>query len=104
MLYRAAAALPSDDRERATAELRGQLRVIAAAVGSIVDWTTLLVDGPTEVPGWCGRSWFEWSATVSVEDDGEEVGTGLLVEDAGRSGRPVEETQPFAAPAPPRGS
>ena len=102
MLYTAAAVLPSDDRERATAELRGQLRVIAAAVGSTPDWTTLRVDGPTEFPGWSGGSWFEWSATVSVQDDGEEVGTGKLVEDAGSSGRPVEETQPFAAPAPRR--
>ena len=100
MLYRAAAALPSDDRERATAELRGQLRVIAAAVGSVPDWTTLVVDGPTELAEWSGQSWFEWSATVSVVDDGEDVGTGLLVEDAGPSGWLVEETQPFPASGP----
>jgi hypothetical protein len=95
MLYRAAAALPNANREQATAALRDQLRVIAAAVGRVPDWTTLLVDGPTEVPGWHGRSWFEWTATVSVEDAGEDVVAGAVVRDAEPVARPLLETQPF---------
>jgi hypothetical protein len=100
MLYRAAAALPNANRKQATAALRGQLRVIAAAVGRTPDWTTLLVDGPTEVPGWQGQSLFEWTATVSVEDAGEDVVTGAVVGHAEPVARPLAETQPFLGAAP----
>lgn len=65
MEYRAAAALPYDDRERATAGLQGQLRLIAGCDGLTPDWTTLSVDGPTEAQGVQGRTWFEWTATVT---------------------------------------
>ena len=64
MEYRAAAALPYDDRERATAGLQAQLRVMVGCDDMTPDWTTLAVDGPTEAPGMRGRSWFEWTATV----------------------------------------
>jgi hypothetical protein len=102
MLYRAAASLPTEDREQASAELRGQLRVIAHAVGSTPDWTTFRVDGPTHVPGWGGLSRFEWSATVSAEDDGEDVDLDALVADAEATSPATPETQPFATPRPPR--
>ncbi|WP_347059653.1 hypothetical protein ABC795_04190 [Blastococcus sp. HT6-30] len=45
MTYRAAAALPYNDLERATAGLRGQLRVMAATDRAMPDWTTLAVEG-----------------------------------------------------------
>lgn len=43
----AAAALPYRNDERATASLRGQLRLRAFADGVTPDWTTLIVEGPT---------------------------------------------------------
>ncbi len=100
MLYRAAASLLTEDREQASAELRGQLRVIADAVGSTPDWTTFRVDGPTQAPGWGGLSRFEWSATVSAEDDGEDVDLDALVGDAEATSPAAAETQPFATPRP----
>ena len=66
VIYRAAAALPHRDRERATAGLCDQLRVLAAAGGGTLDWQTLAVDGPTPAGGPGGTPWFEWSATVTV--------------------------------------
>ena len=65
-MYRAAAAYPYVNRERATAALQAQLRVVAAAGGAVPDWTTLEVEGPTEQPGMHGRVWFEWTATVNA--------------------------------------
>ncbi len=96
MLYRAAASLSTEDREQASAELRGQLRVIADAVGSTPDWTTFRVNGPTHVPGWGGQSRFEWSATVSAEDGDEDVDPDTLVGDAEPTSPAAAETQPFA--------
>jgi len=64
MEYRAAAAYPYVNRERATAGLRGQLRLLAGDDGAACDWSTLLVEGPTEATGMHGRAWFEWTATV----------------------------------------
>ena len=102
MLYRAAASLPTEDAEQATAELRGQLRIIAGAVGSTPDWTTFRVDGPTHVPGWDGPSRFEWSATVSAEDDDQDVDPDAFVGDAEPTSPAAGQTQPFAAPGPRR--
>ena len=67
MLYKAAAAYPYVDRERATAALRGQLRLIALAGGGRPDWSTLVVEGPIEAPGLRGRTWFEWTASVNAD-------------------------------------
>lgn len=97
MLYRAAASLPTEDREHASAELHEQLRVIAGAVGSTPDWATFHVDGPARVPGRGGRCWFEWSATVSAEDIGEEV-DDPDVWNAEPTSALAGQTQPFAAP------
>jgi hypothetical protein len=69
-MYRAAAALPYNDRERATSGLRGQLRVMAGCDDATPDWGTLAVHGPVEVPGARGRTWFEWTATVETRPDG----------------------------------
>ena len=66
MIYRAAAALPYEDRTRALAGLRGQLRIMAVAAGTTPDWTTLTVAGPDEVAGAQARMRFEWHASVVV--------------------------------------
>src|SRR4051812_2972285 len=61
----ATAAYPYVDRDRATAGLRGQLREILAGAGAgVPDWTTLVVEGPTEVEGLHRRVWIVWTATV----------------------------------------
>jgi hypothetical protein len=72
MHYRATAALPYNNRERAVASLRDQLRVMALAGGGSPNWSTLVVEGPTEAPGPRGRTWFEWSATVD-SDGGRDL-------------------------------
>lgn len=67
MIFRAAAALSSDDPGPATAGLRGQLSTMALASGGTPNWVTLSVEGPTRVREPRGHEWFEWSATVTVE-------------------------------------
>ncbi|MGK5113400.1 MULTISPECIES: hypothetical protein [unclassified Geodermatophilus] len=67
MQYRAATALPYNDRQRATAGLRGQLRLIAGADGTVPDWSTLVVEGPEEALAAHGRMWFEWTATAAAK-------------------------------------
>ena len=66
MIYRAAAALPDDDRQSAVDGLRGQLRIMAVAGGATPDWTTLVVAGPVEMAGGEDRTRFEWTASVTV--------------------------------------
>ncbi|SNS33060.1 hypothetical protein SAMN06893096_103249 [Geodermatophilus pulveris] len=39
---------------------------MALADGAYPDWSTLIVEGPVEVPDLRGRAWFEWSATVQA--------------------------------------
>ena len=39
---------------------------MALAGGGTPDWTTMVVQGPTEVVGLHGRTWFQWTATVTV--------------------------------------
>lgn len=91
--YKAAAALPYDDRERAATGLRGQLRLMAIAGGAIPDWSTLEVAGPTELRGLNGDTWFEWHGSVRARD-------GELLEEPtdgwARPDRSAEETAPFA--------
>ncbi len=67
MIYRAAAAYPYQNAEQASADLRGQLRVIAIAGGGIPDWSSLVVAGPVDLTGLYGRRWFEWAATISAD-------------------------------------
>jgi hypothetical protein len=68
MTVTASIALPHDDVRRATAELRGDLRMQIAAThpGQLPDWTTLVVTGPARRVGKYGRTWFDWSATVET--------------------------------------
>jgi hypothetical protein len=66
VIYRAAAALPHEDRIRALDGLRGQLRIMAVAAGTTPDWTTLVVAGPDEVAGAQEPTRFEWHASVVV--------------------------------------
>ncbi len=68
MIFTATAAYPYVDRDRATAGLRGQLRETVAGAGAgVPDWTTLVVEGPTEVEGLHRRVWFVWTAKVEPE-------------------------------------
>jgi hypothetical protein len=62
--FSATTALPYEHLQRATAGLRGQLRLLAVDAGEVPDWSTLAVTGPTESIGAHGRIWFEWSADV----------------------------------------
>ena len=65
MIFRATAAYPYVIRDRATAGLRGQLRETVAEAGAgMPGWTTLIIEGPTEVEGLHRRVWFIWTATV----------------------------------------
>jgi hypothetical protein len=60
------AALPYEHLERATAELRAELRrqLLAADVHEMPKWETFVVTGPTEFTDLRGRTWFEYRATV----------------------------------------
>jgi hypothetical protein len=64
--FTATAVLPYDNLERATAGLRGRLRLMAADQGADTspDWTTLVVTGPTTTKDALGNTWFEWVGTV----------------------------------------
>jgi hypothetical protein len=64
MTYQAVAVLPYEHLERATAGLRGRLRLIAADDGVIPDWSTLRVTGPETSLDGRGRTWFEWTTVV----------------------------------------
>ncbi|TYP88949.1 hypothetical protein [Blastococcus xanthinilyticus] len=98
-MYRAAAALPFDDRDRVTAGLRGQLSVMAAAAGADPDWSTLRVEGPARRTDHHGTGLSEWSATVVVSGDRSVLDDRLL--DAlvpaalRRAGATAEETSPL---------
>ena len=95
MMYRAAAALPSNDRGRATAGLQGQLRLMATAARATPDWSTLVVAGPTRVAEPQGRTWFEWTGEVAVE--GGDL-PDLPVDDAELLPRGPDDTLPHAGP------
>jgi hypothetical protein len=66
MTYRAVAVLPYEHLERATAGLRGRLRLMAVADGVMPDRSTLQVSGPATSLDGRGRTWFESTATVEV--------------------------------------
>jgi hypothetical protein len=40
--------------------------VDAAAGAGAPDWSTLVVEGPTEIAGRHGRVWFTWTARVAA--------------------------------------
>src|SRR3954470_4352602 len=65
-IYRAAAALPHQNRGRATERLRDQLTVMALAAGLTPDWSTLAVTGPTEMTGTQHGARFEWTGRVAM--------------------------------------
>ena len=65
--FSARAALPYDDPARATRSLRDELRHALASVDEAPDWSTLEVEGPTEVKGASGRIWYRWTATVESQ-------------------------------------
>jgi hypothetical protein len=64
--YQAAAALPHQDRGRATEELRDRLAIMAVAAGLTPDWSTLVVTGPTEMTGAQHGARFEWTGRVAM--------------------------------------
>ena len=63
----ATAAYPYVHRDRATMGLRAALRHQAAVASTELNWSTLVVEGPAEIPGAHGRSWFQWRATVQAD-------------------------------------
>ena len=65
-IHQAAAALPYQNRSRATKALRGQLTVMAFAAGLTPDWSTLAVAGPTEMTGTQQGARFEWTGRVAM--------------------------------------
>jgi hypothetical protein len=67
VIFRAAAALPDDDRQRAVDELRSQLCTMAVAAAATPDWTTLTLTGPIEMAGADEEARFEWTASVAVD-------------------------------------
>jgi hypothetical protein len=94
LIYHAAAALPHANREWATHELACRLRIMAVAAGGTLDWTTLAVAGPTDVPGAPERARFEWTASVAVR--GASVLEALPDPDALPPGRTAADaTAPF---------
>ena len=80
VIYRAAAAYPYVDADHAATALREQLRLMALAGGGTPDWSTLLVEGPTEWTGLHGPTWFEWTATLSA-DGGRDLTRDQLDDD-----------------------
>ena len=66
MIYKAAAALPHDNREQALDGLRGQLRLMTAAAGATPDWSSLTVTGPFEAGDVRDGALFEWTASIDV--------------------------------------
>ncbi|MGY1846448.1 MULTISPECIES: hypothetical protein [unclassified Blastococcus] len=86
MMYRAAAAVPFSDRDRVTAGLRGQLRVMAAAAGADPDWSTLRVQGPARPVQGQNTELTEWTATVVVTGGAAALDDRLI--DALRPGVP----------------
>jgi hypothetical protein len=65
-IYQAAAALPHQNRGRATEGLRDQLTIMALAAGLTPDWSTLAVTGPSEMTGTQHGARFEWTGRVAV--------------------------------------
>jgi hypothetical protein len=86
--------MPWDDREQATVGLRGQLRVMATAGRATPDWSTLVIDGPTEICEPQGQTWFEWTGRVRVA--GEDL-PELPLDDADLLPRGADETMPAPA-------
>lgn len=64
--YQAAAALPHQNRGRATEALRDRLTIMALAAGLTPDWSTLVVTGPTEMTGTQHGARFEWTGRVAM--------------------------------------
>jgi hypothetical protein len=65
-IYQAAAALPHQNRDRATEALRDRLTIMALAAGLTPDWPTLAVTGPTEMTGTQHGARFEWTGRVAM--------------------------------------
>ncbi len=98
VMYRAAAALPHADRERATTGLREQLNVMAAAAGAIPDWTTFSVEGPVEQVELHDSGWSEWAATVTVTGGAHDLSDRVIDALAPAVRRPGEATVEDTAP------
>jgi hypothetical protein len=73
--FRATAVLPYDSLERATAGLRGRLRLMVADHGPdlLPDWDTLVVTGPTTTKDARGNTWFEWTGTVQAKTESTDA-------------------------------
>ncbi len=58
--------MPYDNRERAVAGLRAQLRHMALTEGWTPEWSSLVLEGPTRTRSLHGAVWFEWTASVEA--------------------------------------
>jgi hypothetical protein len=65
-IYQAAAALPHQNRGRATKALRDQLTIMALAAGLTPDWSTLAITGPTEMTETQQGARFEWTGRIAM--------------------------------------
>ena len=75
MQFKAPKALPYDNRERATAGLRAELRrhLLSADVHEMPLWETFVVTGPHEFADLRGRTWFEYQASVESRRPRDET-------------------------------
>lgn len=66
--FTATAVLPYDNLERATAGLRGRLRLMITDYSADADpeWATLMISGPAKSKDARGNTWFEWTAAVEA--------------------------------------
>lgn len=68
--FTATTALPHPECGAATMGLRGQLRydIAEAGLAGGVDWSRLAVTGPVRSTGALGHVWFEYAATITVDE------------------------------------
>lgn len=66
--FTATAALPYDNLERATAGLRGRLRLMITdySTDADPDPDTLTISGPVKTKDARGNTWFQWTAVVQA--------------------------------------
>lgn len=83
MQFNATAALPYDNRERAVAALRVELRrqLLAADVHEMPNWQSFVVTGPRKFADLRGRAWYEYRATLSSRHPFDRAGTDTAPDD-----------------------
>jgi hypothetical protein len=69
-VFSATALRPYEHLDRATAELRAELRrqLLAAKVHRVPRWDTFAVTGPRQFEDLRGRAWYEYCASVECRE------------------------------------